>query len=172
MTKRISFQMALIAAFIVVISLGFASRIWAQSGSKYVFENADVRQALRELFKSVNVSYSISPDVQGTVTIDIQNVTLETALQNILRQVDATYRIEGGVYEIIRHGETRAPALVMGSQTFEPEIPRTTSETAMTQDSKFLYVVQGERLFKVQKSDLAIVETGLLGGVISPKKAK
>lgn len=66
---------------------------------------SDVRATLRELFKRVDVSYSISPDVQGTVTLDLRNVTLETALQNILRQVDATYRVELGVYEIFRREE-------------------------------------------------------------------
>ncbi len=66
------------------------------------FEQADVREALRSLFRSVGVSYTIAPEVQGTVTVSLKNVTFETALQNITRQVDATYRVEGGVYQIVR----------------------------------------------------------------------
>jgi hypothetical protein len=66
------------------------------------FEQADVREALRSLFRSVGVSYSIAPEVQGTVTVSLKNVTFETALQNITRQVDATYRVDVGVYNIIR----------------------------------------------------------------------
>jgi type II secretory pathway component GspD/PulD (secretin) len=64
-------------------------------------DQADVREALRALFKSMNVSYSVSPEVQGIVTVNVKNVPFETALQNILKQVTATYRIVGGVYEVI-----------------------------------------------------------------------
>jgi len=66
------------------------------------YEQADVREALRALFKNVGVSYTIAPEVQGTITVSLKNVTFETALQNITRQVDATYRIEGGIYQIVR----------------------------------------------------------------------
>src|SRR4051794_14854354 len=77
----------------------------------------DVREALRALFKSVGVSYSIAPEVQGSVTVNLKNVRFDTALQNILKQCDATYRVEGGVYQIIKReeptptgpGETQAP---------------------------------------------------------------
>ena len=72
-------------------------------------EQADVREALRALFKNVNVSYSIAPEVQGTVTVSLKNVTFETALQNVLRQVDSTYRVEAGVYEIVKRVDTTAP---------------------------------------------------------------
>ena len=68
-------------------------------------EQADVREALRALFKNVNVSYSIAPEVQGPITVSLKNVTFETALQNVLRQVDATYRVEAGVYEIVKKAE-------------------------------------------------------------------
>lgn len=63
---------------------------------------ADVREALKILFRSVNVSYSIAPDVQGLITVSLRNVPFDTALRNILGQVDSTWRVEGGVYQIIR----------------------------------------------------------------------
>lgn len=65
-------------------------------------EQADVRDALRALFRNVSVNYSIAPEVQGTVTVSLKNVLFETALQQVLRQVDATYRINSGVYEIVK----------------------------------------------------------------------
>jgi len=68
------------------------------------FEQSDVRSALREVFRRTNSSYSINPDVQGTVTLSLKNVTLNAALENIVRQVDATYSIEGGVYNVTRSG--------------------------------------------------------------------
>ena len=61
------------------------------------YESADVREALRALFKNVGVSYTIASDVQGLVTVHLRNIPFEAALQQITRQVDATYRIEGGV---------------------------------------------------------------------------
>ena len=64
-------------------------------------DQADVRDALKILFRNVGVSYSISPEVQGTVTVSLKNVPFETALQNILKQVTATYRVEAGIYQII-----------------------------------------------------------------------
>jgi hypothetical protein len=66
------------------------------------YQQADVREALRALFRTVGVDYSIAPDVQGLITVSLRNVPFETALQAILRQVDATYRIEAGIYQIVR----------------------------------------------------------------------
>jgi hypothetical protein len=70
----------------------------------------DVREALRALFKSVGVSYSIAPEVQGTVTVNMKNQRFDTVLQNILKQVDSTYRVEGGVYQIIKREEPQPTA--------------------------------------------------------------
>jgi hypothetical protein len=82
-------------------------------------DQADVREALRALFKNVSVSYSIAPEVQGVVTVSLKNVTFETALQNVLRQVDSTYRVEGGVFEIVKRAETTAPT-AGGSESVGP----------------------------------------------------
>ena len=95
-------------------------------------EQADVREALRALFKNVNVSYSIAPEVQGPVTVSLKNVTFEAALQNILRQVDATYRVEGGVYEIIKRVDSSAPL------TTPSESPKNVS-TLITRRIKVLH---------------------------------
>ncbi|RYG45659.1 hypothetical protein EON79_12120, partial [bacterium] len=67
------------------------------------YEQVDVREALRALFRAVgNPGYTIDPAVQGTITVNLTNVTFDVALNNILRQVDATYRLDGGIYQIIR----------------------------------------------------------------------
>jgi hypothetical protein len=66
------------------------------------YQQADVREALRALFKMVGVSYAIDPDVQGYVTVSLKSVPFGTALQSILRQVDAVYQVQGGVYRIMR----------------------------------------------------------------------
>lgn len=84
-------------------------------------QQADVRDALRALFRNVNVNYTIAPEVQGTVTVQLKNVLFETALQNILKQVDATYRIESGVYQIVRREVRQTPITNEGGEpTLQP----------------------------------------------------
>jgi hypothetical protein len=66
-------------------------------------QDAPVRDVVRAIFKSVGVTnYTIAPDVQGTVTISMKNMPLDTVLRNILNQVDATWRMEAGAYVIIK----------------------------------------------------------------------
>lgn len=64
----------------------------------------DVRDALGLLCKKMNVSFSIAPQVEGKVTLTLNNADFELALQSILKLVDATYRVEGGVYQIVKRG--------------------------------------------------------------------
>lgn len=71
------------------------------------YQQTDVRTALRDLFQRVGVSFSIAPEVQGTVTLSLRNIRFDAALKNVLKQVDATYRIEGGVYSIEPRAENQ-----------------------------------------------------------------
>lgn len=61
---------------------------------------ADVREALRILFKTGGKSYAIAPEVQGLVTAKLDNIGFETALQTVVSQVGARYRVESGVYQV------------------------------------------------------------------------
>ena len=67
-------------------------------------ENADIRYALKLLFQSVGVNYTLDQAVQGSVTVSLTDVPFRTALESILRttasQVPLTYRVEGDVYNI------------------------------------------------------------------------
>jgi type II secretory pathway component GspD/PulD (secretin) len=69
---------------------------------KVDLNQSDIRDALRMLFKDSKVSYSIDPDVQGQVTARFSGVTLEVALEALLRQIDATYRLESGMVFIVK----------------------------------------------------------------------
>lgn len=82
-------------------------------------DQADVRDALKMLFRTVNLNYTIASDVQGQVTVSLRNVPFETALRNILNQVDATYRREGGVYNIIRREAETVPVTTDQGATFQ-----------------------------------------------------
>ena len=68
---------------------------------KLDLDQADVRDALKIIFKHAGKSWSIEQTVQGIVTVHLENIPFETALRNVLGQVDATYRIEGGIYVIL-----------------------------------------------------------------------
>jgi len=60
----------------------------------------DVRSALKALFRKNEGSYILAPDVKGAVMVDIDGQPFEKVLQSICDQVHATFKVEGGVYNI------------------------------------------------------------------------
>lgn len=120
MIMRIGMGLALgISTMAFVPNIAMGQDIGQKEVSSLEYSQADVREALRSLFKDVNVSYSIAPDVQGQITVSLKKVGLEVALQNILRQVDATYRIEAGVFNIVRKQE----AVIIEPGEVSPGLP-------------------------------------------------
>lgn len=161
MRIRIAGPIACAAAFIALASVGVVSTVQAQgSGSRVQFFQTDVREAIRQVFKTVNRSYSISPNVRGTVTMDMTG-TFESMLNALLRQVDATYRIEGGVYEIIPNTPTKV--FISGPDpTDNSLIVRGQSGVAMVGDDRYLYVLTQNSVVKMAKADLKVVKTSTL----------
>jgi type II secretory pathway component GspD/PulD (secretin) len=68
------------------------------------FQSFDVRLALAEVFQLKHKSFSIDPSVKGLVTMDLRNLSLESAVTNIVRQVDAKYRIDAKGDYIVTNG--------------------------------------------------------------------
>jgi len=66
-------------------------------------DNADIRTALQQLFKSANVNYTLDQSVKGTVTASLTEMPFRTALDMILRTASTplTYRMEHGIYSIL-----------------------------------------------------------------------
>ncbi|MBL8048738.1 MAG: hypothetical protein JNJ45_08655 [Chthonomonas sp.] len=112
-------------------------------------DEADVRDALRELFRQVQVDYSVAPEVQGTVTIKLTNQTFETVLRNILNQVDSTYRVEAGVYVIVKKSDGGGP---VG--------PETTPETPQAQENQIVRI-------PIRSADPELI-IRLINGTLSP----
>ena len=81
------------------------------------FQNADLREALKSIFNQVGANYSIPPTIQGTVTASFKKARFETVLQNLLQQVNATYRYDAGVFMIVLREDTTPP--VEGTGTDE-----------------------------------------------------
>lgn len=129
----------------------------------FAAENEDARDAIRMLFRSVDVLYSIAPEIAGPVSVNFKNVPLNTALTTMLRQVNATYQVEGGVYQIVLQRRVinfSGPDPTDYSKTFQvkPAGPPT-----MTQDARYLYILKDDQLYKVSKADLKTVEMRKLG---------
>ncbi|HVT11159.1 MAG TPA: hypothetical protein VHE55_02750 [Fimbriimonadaceae bacterium] len=123
MGKNVKIAVAAVLGLTMLVGVPSVAKAQTDPATQIIpsldFDSVDVREALRALFKSVGVSYSIAPEVQGTVTVNLKNVRFDTALQNILKQVDATYRVEGGVYQII-HREEIVPPTTTGPETTAP----------------------------------------------------
>lgn len=121
--------------------------------------NEDVRKALSVLCKTSGVSYRIAPEVQGAITLSAKNVPFTSALQSVVQQVGATYKVRDGVYEIVRT-EGQSGAVEAPAPRSIPQILSQTpaeSQTAITQDNRFLYIVTGDRIMKVRKDNLDVV---------------
>jgi len=67
----------------------------------FSFNNEDIRDALRDLFRNVDVRYSIAPEVQGTISGSLQGSFFDV-LSKVLNQVQGTYRVQSGVFDIVK----------------------------------------------------------------------
>lgn len=86
-------------------------------------DRVEVREALRTLFREYRFGGTIDPDVQGVVTLSLRNVPFDTALQNVLRQVDATYRVDHGFFQVVaRRDPIAALPFVPSSEASDAEI--------------------------------------------------
>jgi len=120
--RKLVAGLAIVAGAMSVPSMAFAQEdILTKKIPSLEYQQADVREALKALFKQVDASYSLAPDIVGYVTVTLKDVSFEIALTNLLNQVDATYRYEAGVFVIVkrepplppdtgnREGDTTAP---------------------------------------------------------------
>lgn len=122
----------IVGALALSLFAGTPVTAYAQTGdardkvvSSIELEDADIRDALKLLFSQVNANYTVSADVQGTVTTSLKDTPFETALRAILNQVGATWRFEAGIYNIIlKPTETDS-----GAPTIDPNLPTTRTET-------------------------------------------
>ena len=66
------------------------------------FNHTPIKSALKILFGSEGINYSTDQDVQGEVTVDIINVTFNTALHAVLRSANPqlTYNFIGPIFHL------------------------------------------------------------------------
>ena len=63
--------------------------------------SADLSSALRLMLMGKPISMVIDSEVDGKVTAKFDSIRLEDALEKLLKQVGATYRTDGGIYQIV-----------------------------------------------------------------------
>jgi hypothetical protein len=104
------------------------------------YENADVREVLRALFRPYKVNYTLDPELRSNVSVDRRFNSLEEALVYLQRSAGIVWRKESGVYMI-------GPRFQDVNAT--PPIVR--------QDDHFLYLIVSGQIQKVRKSDTKLV---------------
>jgi hypothetical protein len=126
----------------------------------------DARLAIWRLFKNFDVPVFISPDVKGSVVLEPRNITFEASLNHLLKQANATYRVQGGVYQIVP-----SPRLKVGGGP-EPFLFKTAiQEASITVDGRFLFVLLEGTFYKLNKSDLKTVAQSSVSFQLSPASA-
>lgn len=74
----------------------------------FSLRDADVREVLMAISKQTAFNIVVDPDVQGRVTVDLKNVSLNEALDTITELLDLTYRVKQNVIRVSRPApETR-----------------------------------------------------------------
>jgi len=89
-----------IIATLMLLNTAFAQFEGSTKKITAEYKSSDVREVIIALLKPEGISYSINPEVQGSVTVSVKDVPLETVLENVLRQVDCTYEVSGGLVVI------------------------------------------------------------------------
>ncbi len=66
------------------------------------YRDADIRTALKQLFDTAGVDYSLDPAVQGYITLKLTDQPFNIALRSILRssQTPLTYSVENRIYTV------------------------------------------------------------------------
>lgn len=68
---------------------------------EFTYDQVDIQLALKEIFRSAGLTYTVDPKLNGLVTIGLRNISFDRALSLVLRQAEGAYRIEtDGKYEI------------------------------------------------------------------------
>lgn len=125
--------------FCLIAAVGLATSIFqlpAVAQSKFdsnttkvsvQFDNADIRYALKQLFQSAGVNFTLDSSVEGRVTASLTDVSFKAALESILKSsasiVKLTYRVEGGIYNIAPKQED-APLVTKTDEPKEDEKKR------------------------------------------------
>ena len=121
-------------------------------------DGASLQSALKLLFTSAGVNYSLDTSIEGTVTVSLNNVPFHVALESLLRSTESsmpiTYRVENGVYIITPKVEQRYQR--NNGQTQNTNQPDTTTQ-------------QHTIKIPINFADAADIASAFGGSVIEPR---
>ncbi|GEM_PF-4213553 len=87
-------------------------------------DHVEAREALKRLFRENQFGVTISPDVTGTLTLDVQRFDFLSIVRILTRELDATYRIEHGWFEIFPKPDVAFGKLLKESHPYGEELER------------------------------------------------
>jgi hypothetical protein len=89
-------------------------------------KDADIAAVIKTLFDQSGKSYDIGPDVKGSVTSHLEDVTLDQALRIVLLPRGFTWKVVDGAYLLSKKKEPPIPELGKDAvpPIGEPETPR------------------------------------------------
>jgi MSHA biogenesis protein MshL len=67
-----------------------------------VTNEGDIREVLLSLSRTVNLSITFEPEVKGNVTVDLKEVTLDEALENLLKPLGFDYKKEDNFIKVFK----------------------------------------------------------------------
>lgn len=84
-----------------------ATRAYSGAPISLNLSNADIRDVINTFGKITGLQMAIAPDVTGTVNVNIKDMPWDQALEQILRENNLTWRLEGNQMEVYRQGGSR-----------------------------------------------------------------
>lgn len=134
MKQRHCLRLQSILLLSVFLSLQLAAPVYAEentganpSGNHFKFKDTDIKVVLKSIAKKAqqegaNINIVTTPEVEGSVTVDLQNVDWKSALQVILKTYDYGMVQEKGIITVsswdkIKEDEAREQAMAEGQTT-------------------------------------------------------
>lgn len=90
-----------IAAFLLLFGIVWRPPLQAPTRVSLDVHNADVRETLRLIAEVGGLNVVMDPDVKGTITLRLQEVPVEDALQIVLNATGLVQVCEGTTVEIL-----------------------------------------------------------------------
>ena len=79
------------------------------------FDKADIRDVLRGLGMQYNVNIFLEPEVTGTISLYLSDISLRNAIDFIVKRSDYAYTVENEIVKVYKYEEPEPPPLPAGA---------------------------------------------------------
>ena len=118
------------------------------------FENADVRDVLRGIGMQYNVNIFLEPEVTGTISLYLSDISVRNAIDFIVKRSNYAYMVENGIIKVYKYKEPPPPPPEKPPVTFSLENGK------LEVDLKDVSVAQVARFFSDSAGINVVVEAG------------